>query len=188
MSDLIERLRRPVTRINAEVALLAEAAGTAADEIERLTACLKKANDQAEHFEREWYLRGDEIERLTAELETERMRLTACGVAALANTADSAARARDIRPEYRSASLDDVERAVDREIQLRDERDELRRQLAEAEMDAERYRWLRNEANTARKCDPMVCIYPLDEQDLIDGDRLDVAIDAAMGLTRPAEE
>ena len=34
------------------------------DEIERLTACLKKANDQAEHFEREWYLRGDEIEKL----------------------------------------------------------------------------------------------------------------------------
>lgn len=36
MNDLIERLRRPVTRINAEVALLAEAAGTAADEIEEL--------------------------------------------------------------------------------------------------------------------------------------------------------
>ena len=65
--------------------------------------------------------------------------------------------------------------------QLVAERDELRRQLAEAEMDAERYRWLRNEANTARKCDPMVCIYPLDEQDLIDGDRLDIAIDAVMG-------
>jgi hypothetical protein len=61
------------------------------------------------------------------------------------------------------------------------ERDELRRQLAEAELDAQRYRWLRNEANTARKCDPMVCIYPLDEQDLIDGDRLDIAIDAVMG-------
>lgn len=30
----------------------------------RLRAALKKANDQAEHFEREWYLRGDEIERL----------------------------------------------------------------------------------------------------------------------------
>lgn len=65
---------------------------------------------------------------------------------------------------------------------------ELRRQFAEAELDAQRYRWLRNEASTARKCDPMVCIYPLDEQDLIDGDRLDVAIDAAMDLTRPAEE
>jgi Rps23 Pro-64 3,4-dihydroxylase Tpa1-like proline 4-hydroxylase len=33
-------------------------------EIERLTAALKRANSQAEHFEREWYLRGDEIERL----------------------------------------------------------------------------------------------------------------------------
>ena len=63
------------------------------------------------------------------------------------------------------------------------ERDELRRQFAEAELDAERYRWLRNEASTARKCDPMVCIYPLDEQDLIDGDRLDVAIDAVMGAS-----
>jgi len=28
---------------------------------------LSKANEQAEHFEREWYLRGDEIERLRAE-------------------------------------------------------------------------------------------------------------------------
>jgi len=35
-----------------------------AAEIERLTGCLTKANAQAEHFEREWYLRGDEIERL----------------------------------------------------------------------------------------------------------------------------
>ena len=38
-------------------------------EIERLSADLKKANSQAEHFEREWYLRGDEIERLRAKLE-----------------------------------------------------------------------------------------------------------------------
>lgn len=33
-------------------------------ENKRLTECLAKANAQAEHFEREWYLRGDEIERL----------------------------------------------------------------------------------------------------------------------------
>jgi len=33
-------------------------------ENKRLTECLLKANAQAEHFEREWYLRGDEIERL----------------------------------------------------------------------------------------------------------------------------
>ena len=38
-----------------------------ADEIEHLRAALKRANDQAEHFEREWYLRGDENEKLRAE-------------------------------------------------------------------------------------------------------------------------
>jgi len=81
------------------------------------------------------------------------------------------------------ASLWEARTQIER---LTAERDELRRHLAEAELDAVRYRWLRNEANTARKCDPMVCIYPLDEQDLIDGDRLDIAIDAAMELTRPA--
>jgi hypothetical protein len=36
-------------------------------EIERLTDALKKANAQAEHFEREWYLRGDELEELKQE-------------------------------------------------------------------------------------------------------------------------
>lgn len=38
-------------------------------EVERLTACLKTANAQAEHFEREWYLRGDEVERLREDAE-----------------------------------------------------------------------------------------------------------------------
>ena len=33
-------------------------------ENKRLTDALIKANAQAEHFEREWYLRGDEVERL----------------------------------------------------------------------------------------------------------------------------
>jgi len=36
----------------------------AADEIERAHAALKNANAQAEHFEREWYLRGDRVEAL----------------------------------------------------------------------------------------------------------------------------
>lgn len=36
-------------------------------EIARLTECLERANSQAEHFEREWYLRGDEIEALKAQ-------------------------------------------------------------------------------------------------------------------------
>lgn len=32
-------------------------------EVERLKKCLSKANEQTEHFEREWYLRGDTIEQ-----------------------------------------------------------------------------------------------------------------------------
>ena len=38
-------------------------------ELDRLRDVLKKANDQAERFEREWYLRGDELDRLRAGIE-----------------------------------------------------------------------------------------------------------------------
>ena len=68
-----------------------------------------------------------EITSLRAELERERMRLAACGVVAMANTPESAARARDIHPDYRSASCDDVARAVDSEMSLRAELAELRK-------------------------------------------------------------
>ena len=37
-------------------------------EKDRLTACLEKANINAENFEREWYLRGDELDNLRAQL------------------------------------------------------------------------------------------------------------------------
>ena len=56
---------------------------------------------------------------LRAELETERTRLAACGVVALANTPDSAKQAREMRPEYWSASCGDVARMVDENIKLR---------------------------------------------------------------------
>ena len=61
MTDLISRLYRYGKEL--------QVCNEAADEIERLTQALKKANDQAEHFEREWYLRGDEIERLRVDAE-----------------------------------------------------------------------------------------------------------------------
>jgi hypothetical protein len=71
------------------------------------------------------------IDEQWAELEHERMRLAACGVVALSNTPESAARAREMLPEYRSASCDDVARAVDREMQYCTE-------LAEARAEIER--------------------------------------------------
>lgn len=56
---------------------------------------------------------------LQAECERLRMQLVACGVVALANTPDSAAKARDMHPDYMSASCQDVMRAVDAEMGLR---------------------------------------------------------------------
>jgi archaellum component FlaC len=78
-SDLINRLRevgawaysQPDDYIT-EGDLMNKAADTIeaqAAEIERLKECLKKANANHEHFEREWYLRGDEVERQAAEIE-----------------------------------------------------------------------------------------------------------------------
>lgn len=54
-----------------------------------------------------------------------------------------------------------------------EESEELRR-------DAERYKWLRDKANYARKSDPMVCINPLGRMELVDGRELDEAMDEAM--------
>ena len=65
MTDIVERLRKTASR---GVSVWGDLQMEAADELERLTTALHKANSQHEHFEREWYLRGDELERLRAEL------------------------------------------------------------------------------------------------------------------------
>ena len=67
----------------------------------------------------------EDVAAVAAELERERMRLAACGVVALADTPDSAAKGREMLPEYRSASCDDVARRVDECMQMRVEREEL---------------------------------------------------------------
>jgi len=56
---------------------------------------------------------------LKKELERERLRLAACGVVAMADTPESAAKARDICPDFWSASLDDVIRQVDALMEAR---------------------------------------------------------------------
>ena len=63
----------------------------------------------------------EELTRLREQLEVERMRLVACGVVALANTPESAAKNRQMKDEYRSGSLDDVIRIVDSEMALREQ-------------------------------------------------------------------
>ena len=70
-----------------------------------------------------------ERDELRVELETERVRLAACGVVALANTPDSAKKARDMRPEYWSASCGDVARMVDENISLRARIEQMEKQV-----------------------------------------------------------
>lgn len=47
----------------AFVSVAMQWAGEAQKEIERLSAALRKANDQAEHFERHWYLAKEDADR-----------------------------------------------------------------------------------------------------------------------------
>jgi len=72
-----------------------------------------------------------ERDQLRAELETERMRLAACGVIATSNTPESAVANRVMLPEFWSASAQDVASAVDREMALRAEVERLRKPLTD---------------------------------------------------------
>lgn len=65
-----------------------------------------------------------------ADLERVSMQLVACGVVAMADTPDSAKKARAMHPDYESASCDDVKRRVDECIELRARVAELEDMLA----------------------------------------------------------
>ena len=93
----------------------------AAAELDRLRRELKAAQGVTVLYEEA----DADNQRLRDELETERMRLVACGVVAMADTPESSAQARDMLPAYRSASCEDVARRVDECMSLR-------RELAEA--------------------------------------------------------
>ena len=81
---LVERLRGGVYGTN-RIALCEEAAA----ELERLRSALTKANDQAEAFERAWYLRGDALESIRRHCEIQPSALAVAIVA----TCDSGLRA-----------------------------------------------------------------------------------------------
>ena len=82
--------------------------GGSADEIHLrgLKAVIALAQPEPEGVE-------DRIVKLEADLERERLRLAACSVVVMADTPESAAKARDMSPEYHSASLADVIRQTD---------------------------------------------------------------------------
>jgi hypothetical protein len=73
------------------------------------------------------------IGELREELKKERLRLAACGVIALANTPEAAAKARNIKRNFKSASSDDVAAAVDREMKERSRAKAAEKALATSE-------------------------------------------------------
>lgn len=98
-------------------------------EVRRVRAMIARAPEAYERIQRLEAAEAQNAE-LRAERERERMRLAACGVVALANTPEAAAKERNMHPDYWSGSCQSVADAVDREMALRAKCDELARQLA----------------------------------------------------------
>jgi predicted RNase H-like nuclease (RuvC/YqgF family) len=73
------------------------------------------------------------------ELERERIRLAACGVVALSNTPESAKQAREMHPDYESASCSDVARMVDKNMELERQLAAIDRTLLSCEYERNKY-------------------------------------------------
>ena len=177
----------------------------AADEIDRLRAerddnawWRKEMADKLHDRETHIADQSRQIERLRAESDAfaklakeNEMKVVTCGVAAEHSDANLT-RTGAYAKKWDSAQAESVRG-------LRAERDELRRQLAEAERDARRYRWLRENLGKWRietyqtPEQSMVELHIIGESCFYSGEVFDRIIDgqrrdAAMGLTRPAEE
>ena len=109
----IQSLRAEVTKLRADSEILLTAG------IVEVSIRNASVREYMLHWETRTRNAEVEVEKLRAELETERMRLAACGVVAMANTPESAKAARDMHPDYKSASCDDVARMVDENMKLR---------------------------------------------------------------------
>ena len=74
--------------LTIDVANAASALRKLCAEVKRLTACISKSNEQAAHFEREWYFRGDVIERQAARIDALQEDLSALAAQAQAKDAE----------------------------------------------------------------------------------------------------
>jgi len=89
------------------------------------TTSVAWADAMLEAFDKRFADTEDVVKQLREDFETERMRLAAVGVVAMADTPESAAKAREMHPDYESASLHDVIRRVDECMELREKIKEL---------------------------------------------------------------
>ena len=108
------------------------------------------------------------------QIETERMKLVACGVVAMADTPDSARIAREMHVDYRSASLDDVIRRVDECMALRSEVQALK-------ADAERYQWYVAQLESGNLDKLEEAFRNMERVEIVTKQMFDAAIDAMKG-------
>lgn len=100
------------------------------DDMHKLTYELKRQEKKYAQLLKKFRDLRKEANQLKAAEEKMRMQLVACGVIAMSNTRETAAKQRDIHPDYKSSSCQNVMDAVDREMALREERDILKEKLA----------------------------------------------------------
>jgi len=128
--ELVEEAERRVCHVAmAPASLLKDSASLLRTQAARIAELEAKIAEEDARTTRICGLLGAsnaERDQLRAELETERMRLAACGVIATSNTPESAVANRVMLPEFWSASAQDVASAVDREMALRAEVERLR--------------------------------------------------------------
>ena len=117
-----DEYEQPLCRLSDATSIIDGLRGEVGAQRVKTCIALKERNDARE-----------ERDAALAECERLRMQLAACGVVALANTIESAGEARQMHPDYMSASCSDVADAVDREIALRTERDQQAQRIGELE-------------------------------------------------------
>jgi len=108
---------------------------------------LAGAKDRSDTAIRRMEVAEQENAALREELETERMKLVACGVAAMSNTESTRAQRIGRDNPYWSASYGDVCAAVDREIALREDVKRLCVEIKEQDTEIERLEAERDELN-----------------------------------------
>lgn len=122
---------RMVRDRDAEIASLAAEVARLESEAERIATNraldARKASDAWAKMKRDY---EDHVDDLTDQLEIERMRQVACMTIAGANTRESAKAARQMHDDYKCAAVDDVSRAVDREMRERERAETAERELA----------------------------------------------------------
>jgi hypothetical protein len=109
--------------INCARTALAEPQPPVEGEVAEMVAWLEEAGrlTKERDLQVRYWRAASLLERLSTaqeELERERMRLAVCGVIAMADTPETAAKARDCLPEYWSASADDIARQIDKLMRL----------------------------------------------------------------------